>query len=110
MEDGPNEIEVYARADDDTQATRTIEVKFDSNAPDRPVPTDLVVQRNRLLEDCLRTIKEVRLEAEERRAEQVRKELMVEIEQERDQARERAADQRKQLDLEVGDETSRDEP
>ena len=58
--------------------------------------------RNRLLEDCLQSIKEVRMSAEQERAEQVRKDLLVEIERERAQARERAAQQRKALQLEVG--------
>ena len=55
--------------------------------------------RNRLLEDCLQTIKEVRVTAEHKRAEQVRKELLIEIEKERAAARARAADQRKRLQL-----------
>jgi hypothetical protein len=65
------------------------------------VAPELVVARNRLLEDCLRLLKEMRLAAERQRAEQVRKDLMVEIERERAKARERADEQRKRLDLEA---------
>jgi hypothetical protein len=64
----------------------------------------MVVARNRLLEDCLRSIKQVRMDAERERAEQVRKALMVEIEKERAAARQRSEDQRKRLELEAGDE------
>jgi hypothetical protein len=60
-----------------------------------------VVQRNRLLEDCLRDTKQLRLQAEQERAEAVRRELRVEIERERAKARERAAEQRKELQIEV---------
>jgi hypothetical protein len=73
-------------------------------APDPPVPTQLVVARNRLLENCLRSLKEVRISVEKERAEQIRKELLVEIERERNAARERAEEQRKRLKLEVEEE------
>ena len=68
------------------------------------MPSDMVVARNRLLEDCLRSIKQVRMDAEREQAEQVRKALMVEIEKERAEARKRSEDQRKRLELEAGDE------
>jgi hypothetical protein len=101
MKPGRNEIEVSARASDGTQATTRISVTLAEEASDPEVPTELVVARNRLLEDCLRSIKQVRLAAERERAEQVRKDLLVEIEKERTKARERAAEQRKRLQLEV---------
>ena len=41
------------------------------------------------------------LRTEERHAEDVRKELLIEIERERARAHERAAEQRKHLDLEI---------
>jgi hypothetical protein len=72
--------------------------------PGPPIPPELVVARNRLLEECLRSIKEVRVTAERKRAEQVRKDLLVEIERERAKARERADAQRKRLQLEVEEE------
>jgi len=68
---------------------------------DPPIPAELLPGRNRLLEGCLERIKQVRMDAEAERAEQGRKRLLVEIEQERVKARERAAEQRKRLDLEV---------
>ena len=70
-------------------------------AQDPPVPPALVVARNRLLEDCLRALKQVRVAAEKERTEQVRKALLVEIEKERAEAKRRAADQSKRLQLDV---------
>ena len=98
---GVNEIEVVARAEDGTRAVKRLKVRYDPEAVTGEVPRALVVQRNRLLEDCLRELKRARLATEEEHAEDVRKELLVEIEKERARARERAASQRKRLDLEV---------
>jgi hypothetical protein len=58
-----------------------------------------MVQRNRLLEDCLINLKRVRMKAEEERNELVRRELKMEIERERLKARERAEEQRKELQI-----------
>jgi len=99
MKPGKNELQVRARASDGTEAVETIAVTMAKDAPELPVPDALVVARNRLLEDCLKSVKEVRMFAERERAEQVRKDLLVEIERERAEARERAAAQRKTLEL-----------
>ena len=96
---GENQIEITARATDGTVATRTLTIRLDPEAPAPEIAPELVVARNRLLEDCLRMLKEMRLKAEREQAEQARKELLVEIERERAKARERAAEQRKQLEL-----------
>jgi hypothetical protein len=104
MEPGRNELEIQARATDGTEAKRRIAVTMAEEAPEPPVPSDMVVARNRLLEDCLRSIKQVRMDAERERAEQVRKALMVQIEKERAAARQRSEDQRKRLELEAGEE------
>jgi hypothetical protein len=97
---GVNRIEVRARASDGTETTRTLEVRTEKEAGAPPaVPADLLLAHNQLLEECLRTVKEVRMEAERRRAEQIRRQLRDEIERERALARERAASQRKQLRL-----------
>ncbi len=101
LEEGQNEIEISATSTDGSHMTRTIRVSMVPDATDPPVPAALVVQRNRLLEECLRSIKQVRMAAERDRAEQVRKDLLVEIERERAAARTRAAEQRKRLELGV---------
>ena len=104
MEPGDNEVEIRARASDGTEATETVIVTMAKEAPDPPVPSQLVVARNRLLETCLRSLKQVRVSVEQQRAEQIRKELLVEIERERNEARKRADAQRKRLELEVEEE------
>ncbi len=101
MREGSNTIEVLARATDGTEAKTTLDVTFVPDAENGPVPANLLVQRNRLLEDCLVRIKQVRLDAEQEHAEKVRRNLRMEIERERVKARERADEQRKRLDLEV---------
>jgi hypothetical protein len=105
LENGENKLEVIARADDSTRADRTRLVRMDPNAPDGKVPEDLLVHRNRLLEECLRNLKQVRVAAEREAADKVRKDLLVEIEKEREQAKQRAAEQRKRLELGIEDET-----
>lgn len=101
LDPGKNLLEVDALASDGTRASRTLEVVMKPGAPTPEVPEELAAQRNWLLEECLRELKKVRLSAEEKRAEQIRKDLLVEIERERARARQRADDQRKNLDLEV---------
>ena len=106
LENGENRLEVTARADDASKADRTRLVRMDPNAPDGKIPEDLMVHRNRLLEECLRNLKQVRVAAEKEAADQVRKDLMVEIEKERAQAKQRAAEQRKRLELGIEDEAA----
>ena len=95
MVPGENRVRVRARADDGAEIEKMLAVTFVPEAPTPPLPNEFTVQRNRLLEDCLRNTKEVRLRAEQEHAESVRRELKVEIERERAAARDRAAEQRK---------------
>jgi hypothetical protein len=101
LDPGKNRIEVLARATDGSHSARTLEVMMEPGAPAPVVPEELAAQRNWLLEECLREVKKVRMSAEQERAEQVRKDLLVEIERERAKARQRAEDQRKSLELGV---------
>ena len=107
LEKGENRLEVTARADDASKAERKFSVRMDPNAPEVKVPEDLVVHRNRLLEECLRNLKQVRVAAEKEAADKVRKDLMVEIEKERAVAKQRAAEQRKRLELGVEDDEAK---
>jgi hypothetical protein len=104
LEKGDNRLVVTARADDASKAELARRVRMDPDAPEARIPEDLVVHRNRLLEECLRNLKQVRVAAEKEAADKVRKDLMVEIEKERAQAKQRAAEQRKRLELGVEDE------
>src|SRR5262245_40687164 len=107
---GKNVIEVLAKATDGTHSSRTLEVMMEPGAPAPAVPDELASQRNWLLEECLREVKKVRMSAEQERAEQVRKDLTVEIERERAKARERADEQRKRLKLEVEQKDDAEKP
>jgi hypothetical protein len=101
LEPGPNRIQVTARSTDAAESIEMLDVVLAPQAVAAIIPSDLVTRRNRLLEDCLQDLKRVRISAEQERAENVRKELLVEIERERAKARNRAAEQRKQLELEA---------
>jgi von Willebrand factor type A domain-containing protein len=105
LEPGVNPIRATAVADEGAQAERRIQVSL-VDAPDREVdlPVGLVVQRNRLLEDCLLIARQRRLDQERERNEEIRRALQVEIERERQKAKERADQQRKRLELEGEDE------
>jgi hypothetical protein len=98
---GKNRIEIIARADDGTSVRREIAVKLDPSAPPPAIPDQLAEARNSLLAECLHDLRDRRRKTERELAERVRKELIVEIEQEREKARVRAAEQRKELRIEL---------
>jgi len=109
LEPGANPIRATAVAEEGARAERRIQVSLvdkPTDAPDPDLPVDLVVQRNRLLEDCLLIARQQRLDRERERNEEIRRALQVEIERERQKARERADQQRKQLDLEGEDDAA----
>ena len=121
LEPGPNRIELLARASWGADASRHLEVRLDPAMPPPVLLPRFVVQRNELLAVCLeqqrrlrvaleeRTRKQLEIEIERMRREleleieRTRKELRVEIERARAKARKRAAEQRKHLRLEVGE-------
>jgi hypothetical protein len=104
MEEGENTLEVYARSTNNTEARRSIHVTFLPNAEVQALSPRLVAQRNRLLENRLLDLQRRRLQIQTERDDDVRRGLEVEIEQERQAARERAEEQRKQLEIRVEDE------
>jgi len=101
MVPGTNAVQISARSTDGIEAVEMLHVVHEPAAQPLTVPADLGIRHNRLLEDCLRNLKQLRVVAEKQQAEKVRKELLLEIGRERAKARERAAEQRKQLELEV---------
>jgi len=103
MVPGSNTIRISARSTDGIEAVKLLHVVHEPVAQPLSVPADLGLRHNRLLEDCLRNLKQVRVEVEKVQAEKVRKELLLEIGKERAKARKRAAEQRKQLELEIED-------
>jgi hypothetical protein len=98
---GENLVEISAVSADGIQAIETLRFFHELDAPKTSIPKNLAVRHNRLLEDCLRDIKHQRVAAEEEHAEKIRGELLLEIERERTKARRRAAQQRRELRLEV---------
>jgi hypothetical protein len=101
MVPGSNTVQISARSTDGIEAAEVLHIVHEPAAQPLSIPEDLGIRHNRLLEDCLRNLKQLRVVAEKQQAEKVRKELLLEIGRERAKARERAAEQRKQLELEV---------
>jgi hypothetical protein len=97
LEDGENEIEVAARASDGTETVRSIGVQYQQGAQPAVVDDTLQVIHETLLSDCL---DRERRETHELKVEHL-KTLRHEIEEERAQARQRAAKQRKTLKLSI---------
>jgi len=98
---GRNELEVRARSGDGAEATERVTVHYAPGGASPFVPAELVSKRNQLLEARLLELRHDRQEAERRRAQEVRRELTLEIERERAAATQRAERQRKELELEV---------
>jgi hypothetical protein len=101
MAPGLNRVEISARSTDDIPSVEALQLFHNPAAKKAPIPRELAARRNRLLEDCLRDLKQLRVAAESEHAEKVRGELLLEIEHERSKARTRAAKQRKELELEI---------
>lgn len=101
MAPGKNVIRVSARANDGREAELDRLVHYAPDVKSPPVPAGLVAAHNRLLEKRLLELKKGRESLEAQRAEQARRELVVEIENERAEALERARAQKKELDLEI---------
>jgi hypothetical protein len=98
LQEGENQLEVRARSSDGDEATRFVTVHHQPGAAGPLIAIELVPKHNELLEARLA---ELRLDFERQRTEAMRRELVLEIERERAAALERAAEQRKELELEV---------
>ena len=100
---GLNLVEIAARSADGIQTVETLRLIHEPSAEKESIPRKFGVRYNRLLEDCLHDLKQQRAAAEQEHGEKVRGELLLEIDRERTKARQRAAEQRKELKLEVED-------
>jgi len=98
---GRNEIEVTARASNGRSTTERVTVHFAPDAAVAELPPGLVPIQNKLLELRLTLLRRERIAGEQQRIDQVRERLAREIEQERAKASERAAQQRKKLELAI---------
>ncbi len=101
MKDGENVIEAYARSSDGTQGRREITVKFLPGAEAQTLTPRQVAQRNRLLENRLLALQRRRVEIKTEADEEVRRDLQVEIEKEREEAKKASEQQRKEIELSV---------
>jgi hypothetical protein len=101
LQEGENRLEVLARSSDGAEATRHVTVHHAPGAASPFVPAELVLKHNELLAARLAALRSDRLEFERQRDEEMRRELVLEIERERAAAFERAARQRKELHLEI---------
>jgi hypothetical protein len=102
---GRNEIRAVARTTKGQEIAERVAIEYVPGATDPALPPDLLPQRTALLERRLLELKRDRVAAERQAAEQARKELLVEIENERKAAEERAERQRKELEIEATPET-----
>ncbi|MCP5066584.1 MAG: VWA domain-containing protein [bacterium] len=98
---GLNRIRVLARASDGSETTAEVSVGYAKGVKPIRLPRELVALRNQLLQERLMTLKRGSIAAERKAAERTRKELLLEIREERARAQERAAQQTKDLQLEV---------
>ncbi len=101
LQEGENRLEVGARSSDGAEAIRHVTVHHVPGADSPFLPAELVPKHNELLEARLAALRHDRLEAERQRHEEMRRELVLEIERERAAAVEQAARQRKELQLEI---------
>jgi hypothetical protein len=101
MKIGDNVIEAYARSTDGTSGRREITVKFLEGAEAQALTPRMVAQRNRLLENRLLALQRRRVEIKADADEEVRHDLQVEIERDREQAKQAAEQMRKEIELSV---------
>jgi hypothetical protein len=97
---GRNEIRAVARTVDGAEIEGRVAIQYLPGASDPALPAGLLPRRTALLERKLIELQRGRLEIEREAAQQARKELLVELENERKAAEERAERQRKDLELE----------
>jgi hypothetical protein len=98
---GVNRIEVSAKSKSGIEAKTHVNVVSYPDRAKSPVPGPLAGRYERIRRDCLREVRTERILAERELTEKVRGELKLEIERERQRARKRAAEQRKELKIEV---------
>jgi hypothetical protein len=103
MQEGMNKVRIFARSTDGTESTQELDLRFLASAEMETLSPRLVAQRNRLLENRLLDLQRRSLEIQEARDEGIRQELTVEIEQERAEVTQRAAEARRRLQIDVDD-------
>jgi hypothetical protein len=90
MSEGPNEVEVYAKATDGTEQRTRIALQFLKDGTAQDLSPSLLAQRNRLMQNRLADLRQRSIAVQTERDEEVRKELKLRIDEERKKAEERA--------------------
>jgi len=101
MKEGENIIEAYARSTDGTAGRHEIRVRFLAGAEPQVLSPRMVAQRNRLLENRLLELQRRRVDIQTEADEEIRHDLKVEIEKEREQAKAASERMRKEIELSV---------
>jgi Mg-chelatase subunit ChlD len=101
MREGLNVLEVQARATDGSEGQARVPVRFLGKAEVQPLSPRLVAQRNRLLENRLLDLQRRRVKIETDAAEEVRRDLQLEIQAERKAAEKKSEEAKKRLDIRV---------
>lgn len=104
LAEGRNLLEVRARATDGSRGRRQVVVNYTPGADAQVLNASQLAQKNRLLENRLRELRRKNVEIQMEHDEQVRRQLEIEIAEERDKARAKADEVRRELDLELEDE------
>jgi Mg-chelatase subunit ChlD len=100
---GKNRVEVVATATDGVESRAEVTLHFAPGAGIPEVPPALLPMRNALLERRLANLKAVGLGMEREQVESTRRAIALSIEEQRRLAEERAAAQRRQLEIEARD-------
>jgi hypothetical protein len=101
LDEGVNDVNVLALASDGTRTRVTLEMRVADGARSAEIPKRLAGRHNQLLEQCLADVKDRTRSVEMELERTVRRDLLIEIERERTKARKRAAEQRKELEIEI---------
>ncbi len=103
MIEGENTVEVYARSTNESEARREVTVTFLPNAAVPRLPPRLLAQRNRLMENLLLDLQRRRLMIQTERDDEVRRQLQIEIEEQRKKANAASDQMRREIEVEVAD-------
>jgi Mg-chelatase subunit ChlD len=101
LAEGRNVIEVEARATDGTEGRRQVVVTWAAGAGEQELDARRLAQRTRLLEIRLLELRQHRLDQDAERDRRLLEALREEIARERKKAEQRAAERRKQLEIEA---------
>jgi hypothetical protein len=101
LQEGPNVLELHARASDGSESRRQVQVTWTPAGQVQPLDARQLAAKNRLLESELLELRRRNVDIEADRDEKIRAALREEIVRERRKAEAKAAEARKRLEIEV---------